>query len=133
MSQENVDLVRAFLGAYNARDAEACDRLLDPGAEITTVTTRAGLPWASWRQGQSSRYFDGLAEAWSDLRIEIEDYRDLGDRVLALGSARGTGKASEIRVEAPFATLFVVRNSLLARVDSYDDLGEALEAAGLSE
>jgi len=35
MSQENVELVKAFFDAYNARDAEAVDRLLDPDAEVT--------------------------------------------------------------------------------------------------
>jgi hypothetical protein len=43
MSEENVELARAFFDAYNARDSEAVDRLLDPDAEITTLTGRAGI------------------------------------------------------------------------------------------
>jgi ketosteroid isomerase-like protein len=133
MSQENVDLARAFFAAYNARDAETCDRLLDPDAEVTTVTERAGLPRGTWGRGGSRRYFEGLDEAWTDLRIEIEDYRDLGERVLALGRVRATGKASGTQVEDPYATLFVVRDALFVRVDSFRDLEQALEAAGLRE
>ena len=94
MSRENVDLVRAFFSAYNARDADACDRLFDPGAEVITVSTRGGLPGVNWGRGESSRYFEALGEAWADLRIEIEDYRGLDDGVLAVGCVRGTGRAA---------------------------------------
>ena len=44
MSQENVDLVKAFFSAYNARDADACDRLFDANAEVTTVSTKHVCP-----------------------------------------------------------------------------------------
>ena len=38
MSQENVELATAFFDAYNARDSDTVDRLLDPDAQITTLT-----------------------------------------------------------------------------------------------
>ena len=41
MSEENVELATAFFDAYNARDSEAVDRLLDPDAEITTPYGRS--------------------------------------------------------------------------------------------
>jgi len=132
MSQENVELVSAFFDAYNARDIEAVDRLLEPAAEITTIAARAGLP-ARWGRGETRRYFKELDESWADLRVEVADYRDLGDRVIALGRMRGTGKASHAEIVHEFATVFVVRNSRFARVDSYNDPKAALEAAGLGE
>jgi ketosteroid isomerase-like protein len=97
MSQENVELAAAFFDAYNARDSEAVDRLLDPDAEIMTMTGRAGLP-TQWGRGTTRQYFDQLDEAWADLRVEIEGYRDLGERVVALGAIRGAGKASHVEV-----------------------------------
>jgi ketosteroid isomerase-like protein len=133
MSQENVELARTWFAAYNARDADACDRLLAPNADITTVTQRAGLARVSWEPGHSSRYFDALEEAWTELQIEIDDYRDLGDRVLALGRARGIGKATGIPVDGRYAALFVIRDSLFVRMDGYRDPRQALQAAGLRE
>ena len=132
MSQENVELATAFFGAYNARDSEAVDRLLAPDAEVTTLSVRAGLP-ARWERGATRRYFEELDEAWADLRVEIEDYRERGDRVVALGRMRGTGKASHVEVVRDFATVFVIRSSRFVRVDSYDDPKAAFEAAGLQE
>lgn len=132
MSQENVDLVMAFFDAYNARDSDAVDRLLDPDAEITTLSARAGLPFR-WSPGATRQYFEALDEAWADLRIEIEDYRELGKRVVALGLVRGVGRSSQIEVASDFAVVFVVRNARLVLVATYDSWNEALKAAGLSE
>jgi ketosteroid isomerase-like protein len=132
MSQENVELVKAFFDAYNARNDEVVDRLLDPDAQVTTLSARAGLP-ARWERGATRRYFEQLDESWADLRVEVEDHRELGDRVVALGRMRGTGKASHVEVVRVFATVFVVRNSRFIRVDTFDDPRAALEAAGLSE
>src|SRR5215208_551865 len=77
--QKNVGLVKDFFDAYNARDVEAVDRLLASDAVVTTLSARAGLP-ARWEPGETKRYFRQLDEAWADLRVEIEDLHELGDR-----------------------------------------------------
>jgi ketosteroid isomerase-like protein len=132
MSQENVEVVEAFFDAYNARNSEAVDRLLHPDAEITTLSTRAGMP-DHWRQGATKRYFEQLDEAWTNLRVEVEDYRELGERVVALGVLRGAGVSSQAEVIRDFATVFVIRNSQIAVLDTYDNWKAGLDAAGLRE
>lgn len=132
MPQENMKVVEAFFDAYNARNSEAMDRLLHPDAEITTISARRGLP-DHWRQGTTQRYFEQLDEAWTGLRIEVEDYREVGERVVALGLLRGAGMYSHIEVVSQFATVFVVQNSQILVVDSYDNWNAGLEAAGLRE
>ena len=132
MSRENVELVRAFFTAYNARDAESVDRLLDPDAQLTTLTAKAGLA-GRWTPGTTSQYFKQLGETMADVRAEIADYRELGEHVVALGVIRGAGRSSHIEVGNPFATVFIVRNSRFVLVETYDNWDEALEAAGLSE
>ena len=125
-------VAEAFFDAYNARDSEAMDRLLHPDAEITTISARRGLP-DHWRQGTTQRYFEQLDEAWTGLRIDVEDYREVGERVVALGTLRGAGMYSHIEVVSEFATVFVIRNSQILVVDSYDNWNAGLEAAGLRE
>jgi ketosteroid isomerase-like protein len=132
MSQENVEVVKAFFDAYNARDSEAVDRLLHPEAEITTLSTRAGMP-DHWRRGTTKRYFQQVDEAWTDLRVEVEDYRELGERVVALGVLRGAGMSSHAEIARDFATVFVVRNSQIVLLDTYDNWKTGLDAAGLRE
>ena len=46
---------------------------------------------------------------------------------------RGIGSTSGISVELEVTHIYEVRDSQIARVDEYDTLHEALEAAGLSE
>ena len=70
MSEENVELATAFFDAYNARDSKAVDRLLDPDAEITTLTGRAWLP-TRWSQGTTRQYFEQLDETLADLRRDL--------------------------------------------------------------
>jgi ketosteroid isomerase-like protein len=130
MSQENVEVARAFFDAYNARNSDAVDRLLHPEAKITTISTRRGLP-DHWSQGKTKRYFEQLDEAWIQLRIEVEDYRARGEHVVALGVLRGAGMSSHIEVVSNFATVLVVRSSRIVLVDSYDNWKAGLEAAGL--
>lgn len=70
-------LPRVFFDAYNARDSDAVDRLLDPDAQITTLTGSAGMP-TRWSRGTTSEYFEQLEETLADLRVDIQDYRELG-------------------------------------------------------
>jgi hypothetical protein len=54
-------------------------------------------------------------------RIEIDDYRALGERVVALGVVRGPGTSSHVEVTTDFAPVLVVRDSRIVLVDSYGD------------
>ena len=132
MSQENVEVVKAFFDAYNARDSEAMDRLLHPDAKMTTLSARGGLG-GHWRRGTTERYFEQLDQAWADFRIEVEHYRELGQRVVALGVARGAGMSSHVEVASDFAVVFIVMDSQILLLDTYDDWKAGLEAAGLRE
>jgi ketosteroid isomerase-like protein len=132
MSHENVEVAKAFYHAYNARDGEALDRLLHPEAQITTLSARGGLG-GEWSRDSTRQYFEQLDEAWTGLRIEIEDYREVGERVVALGVARGAGMSSQVEVASDFAAVLVVRDSQIVLVDSYSNWKDALEAVGLWE
>jgi ketosteroid isomerase-like protein len=132
MSPENLEVARSFFDAYNARDSEAVDRLLHPEAKITTLSTRAGMP-DHWRQGTTDRYFKQLDEAWTNLRVEVEHYRERGDHVVALGVLRGAGMASHVEVVRDFATVLVVRNSQILVLDTYDNWQAGLDAAGVGD
>ena len=83
--------------------------------------------------GATKRYFEQLDEAWTDLRVEVEDYRELGELVVALGVLRGAGMSSHVEVARDFATVFVVWNSQIVLLDTYDNWDAGLEAAGLRE
>src|SRR3954447_2824379 len=93
MSEENAEAFKRGLDAGNRRDIESFLETLDPEVEW-----HPGL--AALLEGEATVYrgreevremFQDLFEAFADLRFEISEIRDLGDRVLAVGEMRGRG------------------------------------------
>ena len=72
-------------------------------------------------------------EVFSESQFDLSEIRDLGDRVLAIGTMRARGAESGVAVESPWAYLVGMRNGKALSVRAYADPAEALEAAGMSE
>jgi ketosteroid isomerase-like protein len=78
-------------------------------------------------------FYGDFSEHFNQLRWEFSDIRDLGDRVLAIGTFRARGRGSGAEVETATGVLTDFENGIVTRVWSTGDPGEVLEAAGLSE
>ena len=131
MSQENVEAFKRAADAFARRDMDAVLAECDP--EIEWYPGMAGL-----LAGEKMVYrgHDGLRqlardldEAFSVVGFEFSEYRDLGDRVLAIGKIRTRGRSSDIETVAPVAYLVDIREGKMIRVRAYVDPAEALEAA----
>jgi ketosteroid isomerase-like protein len=132
MSQENVDLLRAWIEAFNRRDRDALARLNHPHIEWTTS---AEDPDAATHQGHEAvqRYIDGYVDAFPDLHIEATECFPVGsDRVFTTNRFSGHS-ASGVPMEWLLRTVTTYEGGRVARVAEYFDRAEALEAAGLSE
>ncbi len=133
MWQENAEIVRRGIDAFNARD-------FDRFVAITTddFVWVPALPGAVDREpyvGRAgiARYFSEIDQTWEHLTAACDDLRDLDDRVLALGRAIGRGSASGAVVETPLALLAEFRGGQIARLATFASHSEALEAVGLAE
>ena len=132
MSQENVDRFVEGIEAFNRGDLEAVVRGWDH--EIRFEHRLADLQGTFVGIDAVNAWFADTAEAFDPRpRIECSDVRDLGDRVLALGIVRATGRGSGAETELPFTVLATFRDGLVIRYVDYGDRDQALEAAGLSE
>ena len=134
MSEENVEIVRRWVGAFNGvDDVGGFVAQWDPDCEFFTLfgTRLADAPY----QGHDGlkRYLSERAEAWAELRIEADDVRGVGDRIVLTGRIRGRGLSSSAEIEQPVGLIFELRDNRVLRVRSYSDPAEALEAAGLSK
>jgi len=80
--------------------------------------------------------FRGMLGAWEDLRVEVDEYRDLdGERVLVLHHLSGRGKTSGLEIgQVPYkgATLLHVRDGKLTRLVHYWDRERAFADLGLT-
>jgi ketosteroid isomerase-like protein len=131
MSQENVDRFVMGIQAFNRGDAEAVLQGMDP--EIRFEHRLAALQGDFVGLGGVRNWFADVNEHFENGQIHCQDVRDLGDRVLALGTLHLTGKESGVETEEPFAVVARYRDGLVTEYIDFGDRDQALEAAGLSE
>ena len=133
MSQENVEVVRAHIEAYNRLDGSAL-AFFDPHVvlDMSRVTgLDFGIPYGHAAATDAIRRYIG---AFDEYAYEVKQLTDLGaGAVLANVAERGRGKKSGVRVERSFAALYTVIAGKIARVTVFPNEEEALEAAGLTE
>ncbi len=131
MSNINVEIAEQGIDAFNRRDVEALAGLTTPDFEWFPA-----LPGTVEGGGYRGRagietYFREIRDTWEQLRVLGEEFRDLGDRVVALGRTEGRGRASGVQVDAPLAMILDFRDGKLSRVRTYLEHGEALRAVEL--
>jgi ketosteroid isomerase-like protein len=136
MSQENIEVVRRHIEAYDRDDAAGALASLDD--HVILDTTRVSFGGLT---GAVSHGHDGVVQemrswlgAFEDYAFEIEQLTDLGGGTVAVVIAeRGRGKGSGVLVERTMAGLYTVLDGKIARVTFFPTEQDALEAAGLSE
>jgi ketosteroid isomerase-like protein len=132
MSQENVEIARHFVEAYNRRDFEGIIELIDPTFEFRSrFVGIESVHRAS--EGFPYSYFKMLNEAYDRLELVPSEFLDAGAAVVAAGHAEWRGKASGIQGETPVLGAFWLRARKVFRAETFTDRTEALEAVGLSE
>jgi ketosteroid isomerase-like protein len=132
MSEANVEVMRTAMEAFNRRDGERFDALLTEDAEIVPV--RAALEGTTYcGSTAASQYCTAVEKSWKDLGWEIEEMRDGGEWVLAVGRIRGQGRDSGAGIDSRAGWVAHFRDGLITRFQTFTDRAEALEAAGLRE
>ena len=133
MSQENVETVRLGIDAFNRRDVDLLADLTTP--DFAWFPALPGAVEAGGYRGREGveTYFGEIEGTWTELRLVLEEIRDLGDRVLFLGRAEARGRSSGVEVDAPIGIVYEFRGDKCWRCRAYLDAGEALRVAELSE
>jgi ketosteroid isomerase-like protein len=132
MSQENVEVMRRLIAAFNSADGEAFDGFLTSDAEVVPV--RAALEGTIYRGPDAgTQYCTAVDQSWENLRWEVEEIREGGDWVLALGHIQGEGRDSGAAIDARGGWLANFTEGRIARFQTFANRADALEAAGLSE
>jgi ketosteroid isomerase-like protein len=86
------------------------------------------------REAMSKFVFQDLAEGIEGFRASPEEFTDLGDnQVLVVGVFQGRGRSSGVEVNMRVASLYEIRDGMVASGRDYTSREEALEAAGLGK
>ena len=136
MSQDHVDLIKGGMEAFNRRDWDAALELIAEDAVWTTYFGTVAGERSRYGRAAIRQAWEAAAEVFGGnaYKVEPRELRDLGGgTILVRVRLSGQGTASGVEVETEYAQLWTLRWGLAVRVDSYADVAEALEAAGLSE
>jgi ketosteroid isomerase-like protein len=131
MSQENVEMVREWLDAWNRRDVESMLGAFHPDVEWHTSGAFLGLvPLYAGHDG-FRRFWSEFTSPWESFAVSLHEVRDCGEQVLGLGAFEAQGRDG-LRVQRPAASIWTFRGRLAVRVQNYGDWAQPLEALGLS-
>jgi ketosteroid isomerase-like protein len=130
MSQENVDLIRAQFEATNERDFERAMSFYADDV-VLVVEPDAFLQGGTFtgRDAVGAWFGDWFATFEPGYRFEIDEARDLGDRVFLAATHRGRGRASGVDVGGRTGYLYTVRAGEILRAELYRSPEQALRVA----
>ena len=132
MSQDNLATIQGLYEAFGRGDVPAVVAGLDEAIEwhAPSVLPQGG----DFRgPGEVGNFFEGVGRHWEGLDVQIEAFVTDGDRVVALGQARGRVDGNESGYR--FAQVWTVQNEKPVRFDEYVDPDRSLvtRSAGKSE
>ena len=132
-SSKNVEVIRRVLEATKREDWDAVAASLDPKVEINDPTL---LDARGEHRGRAGflRWVTAWGDSWETWRMdEIEIVTAIDDQVLVRFRMTVQGKGSGVRVEGRNAIVYKLRDGKIVRIRYYDEIDQALEAAGLRE
>jgi ketosteroid isomerase-like protein len=135
MSEENVEMVRSAIEAYNADPEAPFPAFM---AEDFEVRPDASVfPEAKpFRSGDEFRRFlSEIDEGWEGgaTTSAIREIFSVGDRVVVRVEWGGTGRASGIDLRSNLSSVWTVEDGKVVKIEYFFDHARALEAAGLSD
>ena len=131
MSQENVEIVRAAIEAFNGGDWGMVFTVGAPDAEVD-LSRAVGLARGVYSREEWANFLDEFSEHWQSARIEPDEFIQGDDHVVVRWTMSVVGRGG-IEVEARVYWTWTIREGRVQRITYYPTRTEALEAAGLSE
>jgi ketosteroid isomerase-like protein len=129
MSDENVEAFRRLVEAVSRGDLEAARRHVAEDALL--IPRRAGIEGAYRGHDGLRTFFENNAQLFEIWRADYPEMRDLGDRVLAIGTIHIRGRGSGVETDLPSAGLASFAGGKATKWEDFGERKLALEAAGL--
>jgi ketosteroid isomerase-like protein len=134
VSQENVEIVRRSNAAFKRRDRDATFADFDPDVELRDLMNAPDTPELIRGISVLRATWDTWEQVFDDFTIEIDEYVDVGDRVLAVTHWRGKSKDSGLAIDQKTVDVYEFADRKIVRVTlTYPNMDAALKASGLKE
>ena len=132
MSQENVEIVRRSIEAFNRRDLTAALALWDTDAELDWSRSTGPLKGVYRGHRGLETFWKEFWSTFEEVVLETHEFTQAGSEVVVPNTAHMSGRDG-IKVIAESAFVFTVEQGLQTRLRMFQERAEALEAAGVSE
>ena len=132
MSQENVEVVRRGIEAWNRRDPITWSSLWRSDAVIDWSRARGLLRGVYRGERERQAFWDELWTTFQYVQIETHGYTESGSEVVVPNTGHLRGREG-IEVTARSTLVFTVENRQITRLRMFQERTEALEAARLPE
>jgi ketosteroid isomerase-like protein len=133
VSQENVELVRALIEAFNGEDMVRTLGLIGSDFEVEVPPSFSAEPDTYRGHDGVRRYFESFHDAMTEIHFHPERFWDAGESVVVDLRLTARGRRTEIQVEQRIAQVWSVRDGKARAARTYESISEALAAAGLPE
>jgi ketosteroid isomerase-like protein len=131
MSEENVEIIRVAIDAWNREDWDAALKDVAPDAELD-FSRAVGPRHGVYRRDQLQKFWKEFTELWESARIEPHEFIEAGEHVVVPWTLHTLGR-DEIAVQARPCFVWTIRDGAIVRICMYQERQEALQAVGLSE
>ena len=133
MSQDDLDVIRRWIDAWNGGDIDAWADLLDPNAEaVTDPSWMEAGPFKG--RAAIRKWFGALEESWDGHgKVVLRELFEVGDNVVARWDWTARGRASGIGFSLDVTSVNVIEKGKIVRQQYYLDHATALKAVGLEE
>jgi ketosteroid isomerase-like protein len=144
MSQENVETVKRLLvdgadvvplirdDATYARMRAEVEALFDADCAFAWIAHGERVIEAIGPDASRQAWINWL-EPWETYHVQVERIIAVGDKVVVLFRVRGRMSGTQNDVEMIGASVYLVRDGRVVRLEHYADRDAALDAVGLSE
>jgi ketosteroid isomerase-like protein len=132
MSQENVRVVREGFARCNRDDYDFFFESAAPDIELLSrFGSLTGEPYRG-REG-IRQWLADIQQSFERFDLWLDEVRDLGDAVLAIGGINLRARGSGLDMREPMGWVFEFRGGRVVRMRFYAPPVEALAAVGLEE
>jgi ketosteroid isomerase-like protein len=128
MSQENVEVVRRGIEAWNRRDLTMWLASFGSDAELDWSRSRGPLKGAYRGHGELETFWNEFWSTFEEVQLETHGLTEAGSEVVVSNTAHLRGRDG-IEVIARSTFVFTVKNAQITRLRMFQERAEALEAA----
>ena len=132
MSQENVEIVRAGLEAFNREDWDAVLEYAAPDFVLDMSRAIGPEQRGMYKLDRLRAFLEDLRGTFESFHIEADEFIEAGEHVVVPTTSHARGRGA-IELKARTASVYTLRDGAITRLVMYQERQEALEAVGLAE